>query len=86
MNMQIVLARLDGDVVLVKDGQPDIGRPQTFKAIRAPMACMWLNKGSAADLVKARAYAAIEGWTVFCYEREKEPLQRARAEILAKAQ
>jgi hypothetical protein len=86
INMQIVLAWLDEDCVMVQEGQRDIGRQHKFKTVPKPMACMWLNKGTAADLVKAQAYAAKDGRTVFRYEREKEPLQRARADILKTAQ
>ncbi len=80
--MQIVLAWLDEDFALVQEGQPDIGRPHKFKAVPKPRACMWLNKGTDADLAKAKTYAARDGRTVFCYKNEKEPLQRARTEIL----
>jgi hypothetical protein len=46
---------------------------------------MWLNKGTEADLAKAKAYAERDGRTVLCYENEKEPLQRARKDVLRDA-
>ena len=83
--MQIVLAWLDEDCVMVQAGQPDIGRPHKFKVVPKPMACMWLNKGTEADLAKAKAYAERDGRTVLCYENEKEPLQRARKDVIRDA-
>lgn len=80
--MQIVVAWLDEGCVMVQEGQPDVGRPHKFKVVPKPMACMWLNKGTMADLAKAKAYAARDNRTVLCYNGEKEPLQRARADIL----
>lgn len=81
--MQIVLAWLDEDFIIVKEGQPDIGRPHTFKAIPKPLAAMWLNKGTDADLAKAKKYAETDARTVFCYDGERDPLGRARRDILA---
>lgn len=81
--MQIVLAWLDEEFVLIQEGQPDIGRPHKFKSVPRPLAAMWLNKGTEADVVKARKYAETDGRAVFCYEGEKDPLGRARKDILS---
>lgn len=81
--MQIVLAWLDEDCVMVQEGQPDIGRPHKFKEVPKPMAAMWLGTGTEADVVKAKAYSSKDGRTVFTYHGEKDPLVRARADILA---
>ena len=81
--MQIVLAWVDEDFVLVEEGQPDIGRPHKFRSVPKPLAAMWLNNGTPADIVKAQKYAETDGRTVFVYEGEKDPLGRARREILA---
>lgn len=81
--MQIVLAWLDEDCVMVQEGQSDIGRPHKFKTVPKAIAAMWLGTGNAADVVKAKKYAEQDGRTVYCYGNEKEPLIRARADVLA---
>ena len=45
-------------------------------------ACVWLSDGKPRDIAKAKAFADTEGYTVFTYENEKDPLGRARAEAL----
>jgi hypothetical protein len=86
MKMQIVIAWLEEEQVLVKAGRTDLGESHKFKSAPKPMACMWLNKGSHSDLEKAQNFAAKEGHTVFSYNGEKNPLERAKKEISLTAQ
>lgn len=82
----------------VFDGRPfaaDLGARPGLKTIREGRACIWRNRGSEADVVKARAYAETENTKrgegegpilVFIYPTsEKEPLDRARREVSSKA-
>jgi hypothetical protein len=79
---EIVLARLVEDQRIKKLGQVDIGRPHIWESFLHPEAVMWLNKGTAADVEKAKAYASRDGYTVFIYPvTEKDPLGRAKREI-----
>ena len=79
--MQIVLARLEEDQVIVAEGRIDLGQRHKFKAVHKPVACMWLNKGNGQDVQSARTFAAREGYTVFCYTGERDPLTRAKKDI-----
>lgn len=79
--MQIVIAWLEEDQVIVKRGRTDLGELHKFKTAMRPVACMWLNNGGAADLSKAKSYAAKEGYRVFSYNGEKDPLGKARQDI-----
>ena len=79
--MQIILARLDQTQEIAKHGRVDLGERHTFCTVNVPVAVVWVNKGSEADLQKAQAYAAREGYTVLCYDGEKDPLNRARKDI-----
>ena len=83
--MQIVIAWTEEAQELVKAGRVDLGESHTFRTIRVPKACMWTNKGKDADLAKARVYAATECRTVLCYEHERDPLEKAKKDILAVA-
>ena len=80
--MTIVIAWTEETQVLVKEGQVDLGRPHIFKTVQLPKACIWLNKGTDSDAAKAREYAAKEGRTVFCYDGERDPLMRAKQDVL----
>jgi len=80
--MQIVLARLDDGAELVKAGRVDIGERGTFRAIKVPVAVMWVNNGTEADRSKAERFAKTEGYTVLCYNGEEAPLCRARMDIV----
>lgn len=81
---RIVLARLVEDLRLREHGQVDLGRPHKFERYDRPEALVWLNRGGAADIAKAKAFAEREGYTVFRYPlTEKDPLGRARTEIAA---
>lgn len=81
--MQIVLARLDECHEIERYGRTDLGEPHKFKVMHVPVACMWLSHGTESDATKAAAFARTEGYTVFCYNDEKDPLGRARREIKA---
>jgi hypothetical protein len=79
--MQIVLARLDEAQALVKRGRVDLGERNEFHSTYVPVAMMWTNNGTDADIAKAQRFAATEGYTVLCYTAEKDPLNKARADI-----
>jgi hypothetical protein len=79
--MQIVLARLDDGTELVKAGRVDLGELHTFRAIKVPVSVMWINKGTEADRTKAERFAQTEGYSVFCYDGDVDPLARARSDI-----
>jgi hypothetical protein len=79
--MQIVLARLDEDMELVRRGRDDLGERHTFRTIAKPVSVMWVNKGTDADKAKAERFAKAEGYTVFCYDAETDPLGRARRDV-----
>lgn len=80
--MQIILARAEVHMTPVSTDGVDLGRrPKMQETIKAS-ACVWLNDGTKADLRKAKDFAAKDGWTVFTYENEPEPLARARREMI----
>lgn len=81
--MQIVLARLDDDQEVVKQGRVDLGERHTFRATKRPVALMWINAGNDSDKAKAERFARSEGYTVFCYDNEAAPLDCARRDISA---
>jgi len=71
------------------EGRPfaaDLGALPGMVEVTEGRACVWLRDGTEVDVEEARAYldkTHPDGW-VICYPRtEKEPLIRARAEILA---
>lgn len=72
------------------DGRPfarDLGALPGLREVTKPHACVWLNKGSDADIEKAQAFIASDApdtGRVFVYPtNEKDPLGRARREILS---
>jgi len=79
--MQIVLARNDIDYIIEQEGRIDLGERHKLKQIYKPVACIWLNNGSLLDKEKANEFAQKEGYTVFCYMDEDNPLERAKKEI-----
>jgi hypothetical protein len=83
--MQIVLARLDDTAEIAKHGRVDVGQPHIWRTVKVPAAVMWVNNGDDVDLEKAKKFAASEGYTVFCYHGEKDPLRRAKSEIIKAA-
>lgn len=47
-------------------------------------ACIWLNDSTADDVLKAKEFAAREGYKVFTYPiTENEPLEKSRKAVLA---
>jgi hypothetical protein len=81
--MQIVIAWTEETQEIVKIGRVDLGESHKFRTVLTPKACMWVNKGNARDLAKARVYAANEGHAVLCYENEHNPLEKAKIDIMA---
>jgi hypothetical protein len=81
--IQIVLARIEEETIISELGQIDIGRSHKFKTIPKPVALMWLGKGKPADVEKAEQFAATAGYRVFCYSGERDPLGKARQQVLA---
>ncbi|MFA5559931.1 MAG: hypothetical protein WDA59_10865 [Methanofastidiosum sp.] len=79
--MQIVLARLDSDFIIEKYGRTDLGEHHKYKEIKKPVSLMWLNNGTKEDIKKAKQYAEKEGYKIFTYNNEKDPLQKAREDI-----
>jgi hypothetical protein len=79
--MQIVLARLDDSAEIVKTGRVDLGERHMYRAIKVPVAMVWLNNGTEADRAKAARYAEREGYAVFCYDADPDPIGRAKREI-----
>lgn len=80
--MQIVIAWTVAEVEIVRARRIDLGEHPVTRAVQSPRAAMWLNAGTQDDLRKARDYATREGYAVFTYVGEREPLARARREIL----
>jgi len=79
----IVLARIETDQVIVKQGRIDIGERHTFAEVPKPVSLMWLNEGTVSDVVAAKRFASKEGYSVFTYPvTESQPLQRARKDIM----
>ena len=76
----------------VWDGKPfraDLGQMASMKDVLAPHACMWVNAGTPADMLRARAYCAAENAKndattlerrAVTYFDEAHPLERARRE------
>jgi len=82
--LRIVLAKLVDDVEVISAGARDLGEAPTLAAIKRAVAVVWKLSGTETDLEKARKFAAIEGYTVLVYKTsERNPLERARAEISA---
>lgn len=81
--MQIVLARLEDETVIAELGNIDLGRPHRFKTVKRPIAAMWLNNGNEKDAENARVYANRQGdgWQVFTYQKEADPLACAKRDI-----
>lgn len=80
--MQIVLARVDEDWRVVRARRTDLGERPVMEQVDKPVTIMWLNDGDAADVEKAKAYAETEGYTVFTYKGERDPLARAKRDVL----
>ena len=85
-NLQIVIAWTEDvqelDEARSRNVRRDLGEANKFKDVKKPFAAMWLNKGTEADVAKARAYAGGEGKKVFVYTGAGDPLGRAKADVL----
>lgn len=80
--MQIVLARIEEDFRVKELRRADMGERPIMEAVPKPVACMWLNNGSDADVAKAQAYARAEGYTVFTYKGSRDPLTQAKKDVM----
>lgn len=78
----IVLARLEDDVEIVEPFSRDWRGFPVTRPVKVAKSLMWLRRGGAGDLVKARAFAATEGYSVFLFPpSEADPLGRAKGEV-----
>jgi len=80
--MQIVIASTKPELEIIERGRTDLGERHKFKEIQIPLAMMWLNEGTEEDKEKAEDYARKNDSKVFCYYNEREPLERARRDIM----
>ena len=84
--MQIVIAWAE-QTALVPTGRHVMRDMNWFPEFRADWegkACMWLGKGTEADVEKAKAYAKTDGRLVLTFPAdEKDPLDKARAKAVA---
>lgn len=64
---QIIVAWTDSDTEFVRERRTDLGERPVFRDVTVVKAVVWLNEGTAADVVKARAYADARGYKVFTY-------------------
>lgn len=82
--MQIVLAKVE--MTGLKATGRNIMRDRNYfpEYVPAPetKACMWLNNGTAEDVKKAKAFAKTEGYMVFTFNGEKNPLAVARMLVM----
>ena len=85
---QIVLARAER-TALIPTGRHVMRDMNWFPEFRSDWearAGMWMRKGSAKDLQKAKEHAAKEGWEVFTFApTERDPLGKARERVVALA-
>jgi len=81
---QIVLVRMVEDWRLAEPGRiarTDLGERPKIEIYHRPEACMWLRRGTAADVANAREFAKREGYQVRIYgTTERDPLGRAKRE------
>jgi hypothetical protein len=60
---------------------------QELRAEWEAKACVWLNRGGAADVERARAFADREGYTVYTYPlRTIDALECAKSAVVKAAQ
>jgi hypothetical protein len=53
-----------------------------FEPAPEAKACVWLNKAKQSDIAKAETFAKTEGYTVFTYSNERDPLGRAKKDVM----
>lgn len=80
--MTIVLARIDTAYEIAEYGRIDLGERHKIREIPKPVALVWINKGTDADKAKAERFAAAEGYKVFCYSNERNPIEKAKTDIM----
>lgn len=79
----IVVAWVEEEVEVVRARRTDLGEAPVTRTVSVGKAVVWLRRGGATDVEKARAYALPEGKRVFTYPKsEKDPLGRARREVV----
>ena len=87
MPKTIVIAWTTVAMEIVRERRTDLGERPELREVNVPRACVWLNEGGPADVMKAHAYAAtLDGplRLVFAYETsEPDPIARAKRDILA---
>ena len=85
----IVLSRIEDDFEVVARGRVDIGERHKTREVKVGKALIW-RKGVpesklAKELTKAEECAKADGYEVFAYpSTEKDPLNRAKRELLAR--
>lgn len=81
---QIIIAWTDTDVEFVRERRTDMGERPVMRDVTVVKALVWLNEGTAADVLKAHAYADPRGYTVFTYPLNvADALGTVRATMLA---
>jgi hypothetical protein len=86
--VQIVLAWVTEDFRVVRERRRDLGERPELEKFNVGKAAMWLNRGTDADVAKARAYARAESDSdktihVFVYPSSvKDPLGAAKKDVL----
>jgi len=80
---QIIIAWTDSDAEFVRERRTDLGERPVFRDVTVVKAVVWLNEGTATDVVKAHAYADPRGYKVFTYPLDTaDPLGAARKAML----
>lgn len=67
-------------------GEPwaaDLGERPPVRVVKTPRTAMWLNEATPEDVEKAREMARTEGWTVFTFVGEEDPLAAAKLAMRA---
>jgi hypothetical protein len=96
--VQIVIAHLEEDARCIDPRRGDLGESPIMERFLKPVACMWLRRGTGADIDKANAYVRTlasdaigqgignQRWSVLVYPTsERDPLGKAKAEIMTAA-
>lgn len=80
----IVIAKAETEHAVDPNALRRYGALAKTVAVLVPKAIVWANEGDAAEVRKAKDYAAREGYRVFLYPvGERDPLGRAKREVLA---
>jgi len=89
-SFKVVYARAEEDFVVGRERRRDLGERPEMIPVTVGKAGMWSGKTPepklAETLAKATAYGDKEGYRIFVYpSSEKDPLGRARREVVANA-